>query len=65
MSEDIKANTKTQANTSHDESFFFDEKLLEPYNYLVKIPGKKIRTKLIQVKIYLNFFNKTILNLLI
>lgn len=32
-----------------NEPFYFDDKLLEPYHYLVKIPGKKIRTKLIQV----------------
>ena len=30
--------------------FYFDERLLEPLNYLIRIPGKKIRTKLIQVK---------------
>ena len=43
---------KDDANptTSHvEESFYFDDKLLEPYHYLVNIPGKKIRTKLIQV----------------
>jgi hypothetical protein len=26
----------------------FDEKILEPLHYLTKIPGKKIRTKLIK-----------------
>ena len=45
-----------------DESFHFDDKLLEPYNYLVKIPGKKIRTKLIQVHAIF-YINKTLDNL--
>jgi hypothetical protein len=40
--------TNLSKTMSHD--FYFDDRLLEPLNYLTKIPGKKIRTKLIQVK---------------
>jgi hypothetical protein len=38
-----------QIKTMSDDIFYFDDRLLEPLNYLTKIPGKKIRTKLIQV----------------
>ena len=37
----------------------FENKLLEPYDYLTKIPGKKIRTKLIKVSNYLTALNKS------
>ncbi|CAF0877770.1 unnamed protein product [Brachionus calyciflorus] len=31
-----------------ENDFYFDDKLLEPLNYLIRIPGKKIRSKLIE-----------------
>ena len=37
----------------------FENKLLEPYDYLTEIPAKKIRTKLIKVSNYLTAFNKS------
>jgi hypothetical protein len=52
---------KKQTNYE-DEPFYFDDKLLEPYNYLIRIPGKKIRTKLIQVLLCFNFKVRQIFN---
>jgi hypothetical protein len=40
----------------------FDEKILEPLHYLTKIPGKKIRTKLIKSFNYWLNIPESILN---
>ena len=49
ISNEFKMSEEKKQTNYEDEPFYFDDKLLEPYNYLIRIPGKKIRTKLIQV----------------
>jgi hypothetical protein len=41
--------SKKMENGTENGQSSFDDKLLEPLHYLTKIPGKKIRSKLIQV----------------
>lgn len=35
-------------SNNNEKELYFDDKILEPLTYLTKIPGKKIRTKLIE-----------------
>jgi hypothetical protein len=62
ISNEFKMSEEKKQTNYEDEPFYFDAKLLEPYNYLIRIPGKKIRTKLIQVLACFNLKVRKILN---
>jgi len=62
ISNEFKMSEEKKQTNYEDEPFYFDDKLLEPYNYLIRIPGKKIRTKLIQVLACFNLKVRKILN---
>ena len=48
MQTERTAATRYDMGTTNGE-YYFDDKLLEPLHYITRMPGKKIRTKLIQV----------------